>query len=107
MAYTSIKELKPLVLKDISTSEYPKSSISLVDSEITTFISDARNTNTTYVERADIGSISISHTVENYAVIEEMLPFRIRFTHVGIEGFNPNAIPGIGLQIIGISNYIL
>ena len=38
--------------------------------------------------------------------INEVLPFRIRFTTIGI----PSAyagIPGIGLQIIGISNYIL
>ena len=38
--------------------------------------------------------------------INEVLPFRVRFTTIGI----PSAyggIPGIGLQIIGINNYIL
>ena len=39
--------------------------------------------------------------------INEVLPFRIRFTEVRIPGYGPNNIPGIGLQIIEYSNYIL
>jgi hypothetical protein len=38
--------------------------------------------------------------------INEVLPFRIRFTTIGLAGANAN-VPGIGLQIIGINNYIL
>jgi hypothetical protein len=38
--------------------------------------------------------------------INEVLPFRIRFTAIGIP--SPySGVPGIGLQIIGINNYIL
>jgi hypothetical protein len=39
--------------------------------------------------------------------IEEIIPFRIRLTNIGIPGYSSTNIPGIGLQIIGISNYIL
>jgi hypothetical protein len=39
--------------------------------------------------------------------INEVLPFRIRFTDVRLPGYNQNNVPGIGLQIIGYSNYIL
>lgn len=39
--------------------------------------------------------------------INQVLPFRIRFTEVRIPGYGPNNIPGIGLQIIEYSNYIL
>lgn len=39
--------------------------------------------------------------------INDVLPFRIRFTSVTIPGYNQNNIPGIGLQVIGYSNYIL
>lgn len=39
--------------------------------------------------------------------INEVLPFRIRFTEVRLPGYNQNNIPGIGLQIIEYSNYIL
>jgi hypothetical protein len=34
------------------------------------------------------------------------LPFRVMFTNIGIPPANAG-IPGIGLQIIGINNYIL
>ena len=38
--------------------------------------------------------------------IDEVLPFRVKFTTIGIGGAYSN-VPGIGLQIIGINNYIL
>lgn len=38
--------------------------------------------------------------------INETLPFRVRFTNIIVPGYNQNNIPGIGLQIIGYSNYI-
>ncbi|MEY3310733.1 MAG: hypothetical protein RL348_51 [Bacteroidota bacterium] len=47
---------------------------------------------------------------EDYArivLINEILPFRVRFTSIGIEGYSPNNVPPIPLQVIGYSNYIL
>ena len=38
--------------------------------------------------------------------INEVLPFRVRFTTIGLAAANAN-VPGIGLQVIGINNYIL
>ena len=38
--------------------------------------------------------------------INEVLPFRIKLTNIGIPSAYSN-IPGIGLQVIGINNYIL
>ncbi len=38
--------------------------------------------------------------------INEVLPFRVKFTTIGIGPAYSN-VPGIGLQIIGINNYIL
>jgi hypothetical protein len=38
--------------------------------------------------------------------ISEVLPFRVRFTTIGLAGSNAN-VPGIGLQIIEVNNYIL
>lgn len=35
------------------------------------------------------------------------LPFRVRFTAIGIEGSSGANVPPIPLQIIGFSNYIL
>lgn len=39
--------------------------------------------------------------------VEEQLPFRIRFTTIGIPGYGPAGFPGIGIQIIGYNNYII
>jgi hypothetical protein len=39
--------------------------------------------------------------------VEEGLPFRVRFTNIGIPGYSPNNVPPIGIQVIEFSNYIL
>lgn len=39
--------------------------------------------------------------------INDILPFRVRFTTIGVESYGVNNIPGIGIQVIGFSNYIL
>ena len=62
----------------------------------------------------DIGCNSIGGDLNNekvnYAKVitpASVLPFRLTLTNVGIEGYNPANPPGIGIQIIGFSNYIL
>ena len=42
----------------------------------------------------DLGSVKIS----------EVLPFRVKFTNMGISGYT---VPPIGIAIIGYNNYIL
>lgn len=39
--------------------------------------------------------------------INDTLPFRVRFTNIMVPGYGPNNVPGIGIQVIGFSNYIL
>lgn len=39
--------------------------------------------------------------------IEEQLPFRIRFSSIGIPSYGPTDIPPIGIAVIGYNNYIL
>ena len=41
------------------------------------------------------------------STIQEILPFRIKFTAIQIPGFSPTNVPPIPLQVIGFSNYIL
>ena len=40
-------------------------------------------------------------------LINQTIPFRVKFTNIGIEGYGANNVPGIGIQVIGYSNYIL
>jgi hypothetical protein len=44
----------------------------------------------------------------NYGVrLTQVLPFRVKFTTIGIEGYGPGNVPPIGIAVIGINNYIL
>ena len=74
MASAVIIDNKPVVPKQINTSNYPISKIT-----------DAK------------------YTVK----INEVLPFRIRITNIGIDGYGSANIPPIGIAIVGINNYIL
>lgn len=38
---------------------------------------------------------------------QDILPFKLKITNIGIDGVNPLSPPGIGVQIIGFSNYII
>lgn len=40
-------------------------------------------------------------------LINDVLPFRIKITNITVPGYSANNVPGIGVQVIGFSNYIL
>jgi hypothetical protein len=39
--------------------------------------------------------------------LKSVLPFRVKFTTIGIEGFNSSNPAPIGIAVIGVNNYIL
>jgi hypothetical protein len=48
--------------------------------------------------------------IENFTrktIITEVLPFRVKFTAIQIQAIGLGNTPGIPLQVIGYSNYIL
>jgi hypothetical protein len=51
------------------------------------------------------GVISVDYA--KTVTLTDILPFRISITNIGIEGYRQNNPPGIGVQVIGFSNYIL
>jgi hypothetical protein len=65
-------------------------------------------TNTVAV--ADLKPIPSNFQKVDYAKVitpASVLHFRLTLTNIGIEGYDPANPPGIGIQIIGFSNYIL
>lgn len=56
---------------------------------------------------------AVNHPVTqiNYSapltMVESVLPFRVRFSTIIIEGYSSSNPPGIGIQIIGFSNWII
>jgi hypothetical protein len=69
-------------------------------------ITDKQKINTVLIENDGFFRSTVSES-RGTVLINEVLPFRIRFTDIRIPGYNQNNVPGIGLQIIGYSNYIL
>jgi hypothetical protein len=69
-------------------------------------ITDKQKINTVLIENDRFFRSTVSES-RGTVLINEVLPFRIRFTDIRIPGYNQNNVPGIGLQIIGYSNYIL
>jgi hypothetical protein len=59
---------------------------------------------------SDLKAIPSNFQKVNYAKVitpVSVLPFRVSLTNIGLEGYNPANPPGIGIQIIGFSNYII
>jgi hypothetical protein len=69
-------------------------------------ITDKQKINTVLIENDRFFRSTVSES-RGTVLINEVLPFRIRFTDIRVPGYNQNNVPGIGLQIIGYSNYIL
>ncbi len=61
---------------------------------------------TKLIETSDYGIIKIRPDKRS-VTINEVLPFRVKFINIGIEGYSANNVPPIPLQVIGFSNYIL
>jgi hypothetical protein len=55
------------------------------------------------VSYAIINVASDTRTVK----VNDVLPFRVKFTNIGIEGYSATNPAGIGVAVIGFSNYIL
>jgi hypothetical protein len=61
---------------------------------------------TTSIEESNFLRSSFK-TGKRISLINEVLPFRIRFTSIQVPGISSSNVPPIPLQIIGYSNYIL
>ena len=61
---------------------------------------------TARIEQEDLVNTSF-RTGKRISLIEEVLPFRIKFTAIKVPGYGPNNVPPIPLQIIGYSNFII
>ena len=101
MAYITITD-KSLTSSKIKSKNYPKTSLKNIDNLAT--IIDIKNSVESLVQK-DYAKLEIRPD-NREAVVLELLPFRVRFQDIGLRIANAN-IPGIGLQIIGVNNYIL
>ena len=71
----------------------------------TSIIIDDLNNKTKLIETKAYSIVNIKDLTRNVR-IEEILPFRVKFTSIQIADIR-GMIPAIPLQVIGYSNYIL
>lgn len=69
-------------------------------------ISNKKKINTVLVENEGFYRSTVSEK-KRTVLINQTLPFRIRFTDIKIPGYSSTNVPAIPLQVIGFSNYIL
>lgn len=92
-----------IVPKLIATADYP---ITEITSEKYVVVIDESLLVSESIGTIDYPITSIDDV--NHGVrVDEILPFRVRFTNIGIEGYGSTNIPPIGIAIVGINNYIL
>jgi hypothetical protein len=111
MATTIISNIENTVnISDIKPTK-TLSNIKPFDSTISNIAVVALLTGIVHTSTATDIKPTISNIVKtDYAKVitpTSVLPFRLTITNIGIEGYDPANPPGIGVQIIGFSNYIL
>ena len=72
----------------------------------TALILDELNGKTKQIFSIDYPLIQVEDFTRT-VVISEVLPFRVKFSAIQIQAIGLGNTPGIGLQVIGYSNYIL
>lgn len=70
-------------------------------SSITEINHNTKNIKSAYYPVTSVTDLKIN------AKITETLPFRVKFTTIGIESYGPGNPAPIGIAVIGINNYIL
>jgi len=99
----TISDIKPT----ITTEEIPTHSSFI--SNIGLIITAATIAILPTVQDISLGSVVSLATTDYAATITptSVLPFMVSITNIGIQGYSASNPPGIGVQIIGFSNYIL
>jgi hypothetical protein len=72
----------------------------------TALILDELNGKTKKIFPIDYPLIQVEELTKN-TVVTAILPFRVKFTAIQIQAIGLGNTPGIPLQVIGYSNYIL
>lgn len=59
-----------------------------------------------YIKNSNFFTSKVKYKSGNVK-INETLPFRIKFTNIGISGYGPSGAAPIGIAIIGLNNYVM
>jgi hypothetical protein len=59
------------------------------------------------LKAVDYPIANIRYTPPFGVKVKDELPFRVRFTNIGVNSYGENNVPPIGIAIVGFNNYIL
>jgi hypothetical protein len=59
------------------------------------------------LKTVDYSIATIRYTQPFGVKVKDELPFRVRFSNIGITSYGENNVPPIGIAVIGFNNYIL
>lgn len=102
MAKSIIVDIKPGFTPSIKNSNFSTSTISNISYSVKASSIDIP----TKISGKDYSIAKVTDG-KHEAKVMSVLPFRVRFTAVGIPGYGPHNPAPIGIAIIGYSNYIL
>lgn len=102
MAKAVITDIKTGYLGSVLQTSYANASVTgeAHSAKVTDIIHDAKVTSISY-------PITTIRDIVYTAKAVDVIPFYIRLTNIGIEGYGPGNPAPIGIAIIGTSNYIL
>jgi hypothetical protein len=103
MASSKIYQAGNALLKFVVSKNFFLSKVSSFERK--SFFTEKYSRNVS-IKNKQYGSVVFKKQLRTTVITEE-LPFRIRFTTIGIEGYGPNNPPPIGIAVIGFNNYIL
>ena len=103
MARSVIRPKVSGITKSIKASDY--SSVAITNQKPSSRILEENNMVKT-ITTSNYANSSIVPSLR-YSEISSRLPFRVRFTTIGIDGYGPNNPAPIGIAVIGFNNYIL
>lgn len=70
-------------------------------------IIDNKDFHTRFIKSVNYPIARIKYKQPFGVKVESDLPFRVKFTNIGVPSYGPNNPAGIGIAIIGYNNYIL
>lgn len=89
----------------VKPKSYPQSTLTESDREPAKVLGISNNLERIYSSDYSIASFTTSERF--VSAFQDVLPFRVAFTTLGIESYGPNNPAPIGIAIIGFNNYIL
>ena len=106
LRYLNVSNIKNAITKNAENISYKNLNLqAILVGSLSSIIAITNQTTVIDIKPQTINIESVGYSKK--AVATSILPFRLTITNIGVESYKPNNPPGIGVQVIEFSNYIL